>query len=109
LRLANNYRPTPFNVVHCTFHWMRLLTFIFVAIQLCTTPVAGQSSDCASVSQSDKEVILTTNSWDSVYAIGATLADRYGISISVESPQWAFPTDTEDVAIADPQFSAKKS
>jgi hypothetical protein len=86
---------------------MRLLTFIFVAGQLCTTLAAGQSSDCASVSQSDKEVTLTANSWDPVYAIGATLADRYGINISVESPQWAFPGDTEDVAIADPQFSAQ--
>jgi hypothetical protein len=87
---------------------MRLLTFLFVAFQLCTTLATGQSSDCASVNQSDKEVILTANSWDSVYAIGATLADRYGISISVESPQWAFPSDTEDVAIADPQFSAQR-
>jgi hypothetical protein len=86
---------------------MRLLTFIFVAVQLCTTLAAGQISDCASVSQSDKEVILTANSWDPVYAIGATLADRYGINISVESPQWAFPGDNEDVAIADPQFSAQ--
>jgi hypothetical protein len=86
---------------------MRLLTFIFVAVLSCTTLAAGQSSDCASVSQSDKEVILTANSWDPVYAIGATLADRYGINISVESPQWAFPGDTEDVAIADPQFSAQ--
>jgi hypothetical protein len=86
---------------------MRLLTFILFAVQLCTTLAAGQNSDCASVSQSSKEVILTANSWDPVYAIGATLADRYGINISVESPQWAFPGDTEDVAIADPQFSAQ--
>jgi hypothetical protein len=86
---------------------MRLLTFILFAVQLCTTLAAGQNSDCASVSQSNKEVILTANSWDPVYAIGATLADRYGINISVESPQWAFPGDTEDVAIADPQFSAQ--
>jgi len=86
---------------------MRLLTFIFVAIQLCTALAAGQNSDCASVSQSDKEVVLTAKSWDPVYAIGATLAERYGINISVESPQWAFPGDTEDVAIADPQFSAQ--
>lgn len=86
---------------------MRLRLFIFVAVQLCTTLAAGQNSDCASVSQTDKEVILTANSWDPVYAIGATLADRYGINISVESPQWSFPGDTEDVAIADPQFSAQ--
>ena len=86
---------------------MRLLVLLFVAVHLCTTLAAGQGSDCASVSQSDREVILTANSWDPLYAIGATLTDRYGIKISVESPQWAFPGDTEDVAIADPQFSAQ--
>jgi hypothetical protein len=86
---------------------MRLLAFIFVAVQSCATVAAAQSSDCASVSRSDKELILSATSWDPVYALGATLADRYGINVSVESPQWAFPGDTEDVAIADPQFSAQ--
>jgi hypothetical protein len=37
--------------------------------------------------------------------IGRTLADRYGINVSVEAPKWAFPGDTEDVAVADPAFS----
>ncbi len=35
--------------------------------------------------------------------MGRSLADRYGINVSVESPKWSFPFDTEDVAIADPQ------
>jgi hypothetical protein len=38
-------------------------------------------------------------------AIGVTIADRYGINLSVEAPKWAFPVDTEDVAVADPAFS----
>lgn len=50
---------------------------------------------------------MTADSWDPVYALSATLADRYGISVSIERPQWAFPTDAEDVAVADPQFSAQ--
>ena len=37
--------------------------------------------------------------------IGRTLADRYGINASVEAPKWAFPGDTEDVAVADLVFS----
>ncbi|MFI5112086.1 MAG: hypothetical protein ACHP9S_04640 [Terriglobales bacterium] len=40
-------------------------------------------------------------------AIGRTLADRFGIAVSVESPKWAFPADTEDVAVADPEYSAQ--
>jgi hypothetical protein len=38
-------------------------------------------------------------------AIGVTIADRYGIKVSVEAPKWDFPGDTEDVAVADPDFS----
>ena len=39
--------------------------------------------------------------------MGRSLSDRYGINVSVESPKWAFPSfDTEDVAVADPKFSA---
>ena len=38
-------------------------------------------------------------------AICPTIADRYGINLSVEAPKWAFPADTEDVAVADPEFS----
>jgi hypothetical protein len=53
------------------------------------------------------EVIVAADSWDPVLAVGATLADHYGIGVSVESPQWAFPADAEDVTIADPQFSAR--
>jgi hypothetical protein len=42
-----------------------------------------------------------------VLAIARTLADHYGISVSIESPKWAFPRDTEDVAVADPVFSVQ--
>jgi hypothetical protein len=76
-----------------------------ILLGLCAAAVA-QKSDCASVAKTDKEIVLTATSWDPVYDIAATLADRYEISVSVESPRWAFPMDTEDVADADPQFSA---
>jgi len=46
-------------------------------------------------------------SWDPVLAISRTLADHYGISVSIEAPKWAFPIDTEDVAVADPAFSVQ--
>jgi hypothetical protein len=51
------------------------------------------------------EVVLSADSWDPVLAIGRSLADRYGITLSIEAPRWAFPGDTEDVATADPAFS----
>ena len=84
---------------------MRLPDFILVGL-LCANAVA-QSSHCASVIRTEKEVVLSADSWDPVFDIASTLADRYGISVSVESPRWAFPSDTEDVASVDPQFSAQ--
>lgn len=66
---------------------------------------AQNSNDCASVREDGDEVTLRAEAWDPVLIIGRTLADRYGINVSVEAPKWAFPGDTEDVAVADPAFS----
>jgi hypothetical protein len=85
---------------------MRFPVFILAGALLGGTPVIAQSSDCASVTVTENEVTVSSNSWDPVLAVATTLHDRYGIRVSVESPKWAFPVDTEDVAIADPQFSA---
>jgi hypothetical protein len=86
---------------------MRSPRLILAGLLCCSALAGAQESECASVSRSDGEVVMTADSWDPVYAISATLADRYGISVSVESPQWAFPSDAEDVALSDPQFSAQ--
>lgn len=86
---------------------MRFPLFIVAGLLLCWTSATAQSSDCATVVAGENEVVLSADSSDPVLAIATTLADRYGIRVSVESPQWAFPADTEDVAIADPQFSAQ--
>ena len=52
------------------------------------------------------ETTFRAESWDPVYTMGHSLSDRYGINLSVESPKWSFPLDTEDVAVADPEYSA---
>lgn len=66
---------------------------------------AQNHNECASVTGNEDAVTLRAESWDPVLNIGRTLGDRYGISVSVEAPKWAFPGDTEDVAVADPAFS----
>jgi hypothetical protein len=76
-------------------------------ILLCSPFVFAQQSDCASVTTRGNEVTLAANFWDPVLAIGQTLSDRYGMNLSVESPEWSFPKDAEDVALADPQYSAQ--
>jgi hypothetical protein len=80
---------------------------LLAGLLACSALGAAQGSDCSSVKKTTDEVILTAESWDPVLAIARTLADRYGISVSIEAPKWAFPSDTEDVAVADPVFSAQ--
>jgi hypothetical protein len=78
-----------------------------LAALLVTSLIGGAPSpdDCASVEKIGDEKTLRAESWDPVLAIGRMLADRYGINVSIEAPKWAFPGDTEDVAVADPVFS----
>jgi len=81
---------------------------VFLLAGLLVTSLIGGAqnpNDCASVKENGDEVTLRAESWDPVLAIGRTLADRYGINVSVEAPKWVFPRDTEDVAVADPAFS----
>lgn len=86
---------------------MRTSVCIFAALLLCSRFLVAQHSDCASINRAGNEVILTAKSWRPLRAIGNTLADRYGIAVSVEDPKWAFPADTEDVADADPEYSSQ--
>lgn len=82
--------------------------FVFLLAGLLVTSLTGGAQnpdDCASVKENGDEVTLRAESWDPVLTIGRTLANRYGINVSVEAPKWAFPGDTEDVAVADPAFS----
>jgi hypothetical protein len=81
--------------------------FVFLLAGLLVTALIGgaQNPNCVAVDENGDEVTLRANSWDPVAAIGRTLANRYGINVSVEAPKWAFPGDTEDVAVADLVFS----
>jgi hypothetical protein len=85
---------------------MRGSVFLLAALLL-TSLIGGapRPDDCASVEKNGDEITLRAESWDPVLAIGITIADRYGVNVSVEAPRWAFPGDTEDVAVADPAFS----
>jgi hypothetical protein len=86
---------------------MRGFVFFLAGLLAVDPPIGGEQNpnECASVTENGDEVTIRAKSWDPVFNIGRTLADRYGISVSVEAPKWAFPSDTEDVAVADPEFS----
>jgi hypothetical protein len=86
---------------------MRSATLFLASVLFCTALAVAQQSECASVARKNDGIVLTANFWDPVYSLSKTLADLYGVSVSVESPEWSFPCDAEDVALSDPQFSAQ--
>src|SRR5262249_18242354 len=86
---------------------MRGLVCLFAGLLVSSALGAQQNSYCSSVNKIGDQVTLTAESWDPVLSIGRTLAGRYGIKVSIEAPHWDFPADTEDVAVADPAFSAQ--
>jgi hypothetical protein len=85
---------------------MRAYVCVLACLLMCTAFAEAQSSDCASISRRGDAISVTANSWDPLQKMSRTLADTYGIRVSVEDPKWAFPGDTEDVAVADPEYSA---
>ena len=86
---------------------MRGSVCLLARLLVCSVLGAAQGSDCSSINKTQDVVTLTAESWDPALAIARTLADRYGISVSIEAPKWALPSDTEDVAVADPVFSVQ--
>jgi hypothetical protein len=83
---------------------MRVLGWILACLFSLSVAVA-QNERCAVIEKTRGEVTLSAYSWHPVDDITFTLADRYGVRVSVESPRWAYPLDTEHVADADPEFS----
>jgi hypothetical protein len=71
----------------------------------CFSAATAQTEGCAFIDQTRGGAEISAFSWHPVDDIAFTLADRYGVRVSVESPRWAYPLDTEHVADADPEFS----
>jgi hypothetical protein len=84
---------------------MRCFVCLLVSLLMPSILGGSQHPDCVSAGKTGDEVTLTAESWDPVLALGSTLANQYGVNVSIEAPKWAFPGDTEDVAVADPAFS----
>ena len=83
---------------------MRVLAWLLVGLS-CTRAVTAQTERCALIKNAGNEITISAYSWHPVDDIAFTLADRYGVRVSTESPRWAYPLDTEHVADADPVFS----
>jgi hypothetical protein len=68
---------------------------------------SGQTEECAKVTRSGDEVTMVADSIRVVDSIANTLAQRFGVVVSAEEPQYQFSGDWQDVREADPDWSAQ--
>ena len=72
-------------------------------LSLCAAGL-GQSPEAARVEQHGSDVRVVADSARPLDAISIALADRFGISISVEDPIWLYPGDLRDAAMENPRL-----
>src|ERR1700678_4798924 len=79
-------------------------TLLMVAI---AASALGQTSECAKVTRSGDEVTMIADSIRVVDSIATTLAQRFGVLVNAEEPQYQFSGDLQDITEADPGWSAQ--
>jgi hypothetical protein len=79
-----------------------------VLVLAMVTSASGQTTECAKVTRSGDEVTMVADSIRVVDSIANTLAQRFGVLISAEEPQYQFSEDLKDVREADPEWSAQQ-
>jgi hypothetical protein len=79
-------------------------TILVVAI---AASASGQTTECAKVTRCGDEVTMVALSIRVVDSVANTLAQRFGVVVSAEEPQYQFSGDLQDVREADPDWSAQ--
>ncbi len=62
----------------------------------------GQTTECAKVTTSGDEVTMIADSIRVVDSIANTLAQRFGVLVNAEEPEYQFSGDVQDIQDADP-------
>jgi hypothetical protein len=68
---------------------------------------SGQTTECAKVTRSGDEVTMIADSIRVVDSIANTLAQRFGVLVNAEEPQYQFSGDLQDITEADPDWSTQ--
>jgi len=68
---------------------------------------SGQTTECAKLTRSGDEVTMIADSIRVVDSIANTLAQRFGVSVNAEEPQYQFSEDLQDIRDADPDWSVQ--
>ena len=82
-------------------------SFAIVILLAVSTWGMAQTDECAKVEKTGESVTVVADSIRPVDSIANTLAQRFGIVVSAEEPQYQFSEELEDVSKADPRWSAE--
>src|SRR6202167_5921523 len=87
--------------------WEVSLRIILICGLAIAASTSGQITECAKVTRSGDEVTMIADSIRVVDSIANTLAQRYGVLVNAEEPQYQFSGDLQDITEADPGWSAQ--
>jgi len=91
----------------CSGEWKVSVRIILICGLAIAASASGQSTECATVTRSGNEVTMVAESIRVVDSIATTLAQRFGVLVNAEEPQYQFSGDWEDITEADPDWSAQ--
>ena len=72
-----------------------------------STAAGAQTHECGIVTRNGDEVAIVVDEIRPVDALANTLAQRFGVVVSAEEPEYHFADDFENVRTADPEWSAE--
>jgi hypothetical protein len=87
--------------------WEVSLRIILICWLAIAASASGQTTECAKVTRSGDEVTMIADSIRVVDSIANTLAQRFGVLVNAEEPQYQFSEDLQDIRDADPDWSAQ--
>ena len=87
--------------------WEVSLRIILICWLAIAASASGQTTECAKVTRSGDEVTMIADSIRVVDSIANTLAQRFGVLVNAEEPQYQFSEDLQDMRDADPDWSAQ--
>jgi hypothetical protein len=87
--------------------WEVSLRIILICGLAIAASASGQTTECAKVTRSGDEVTMIADSIRVVDSIANTLAQRFGVLVNAEEPQYQFSEDLQDIRDADPDWSAQ--
>lgn len=86
---------------------MVFVKYLLIELLVLCVTAGAQTHECGIVTRSGSTVTIIVDEIRPVDALANTLAQRFGIVLSAEEPEYQFVDDFEDVQTADPEWSAE--